>query len=342
MAYGIRALRKLQFGRESTAGTAVAATTIWRGEGTIEDARVVEFPVEDIGIIPATTRAYQPALGALLKLSSTPATFEQLNHIFEMGIKTVSAASDGAGSDKIYSYPFPTTTPMFLTPSANSAPIKSYTIQGGDNQEAERMEFCHAVSFELSFEAGKPVMVSADIVGRQVALNAFTGALSAPTSETILSSAGKVYVDLIGGTVGTTQITNEILSGSIKVDTGIKAIRTADGQLYFSFVKGTRPSIVTTLKFEHSTFASAEKVFWRAGTPRLFQVKFEGSTVTTPGTTYSKKTLIFNTAGVYEKFSALEDTDGDDTVTATIRSGYDSTAAQFATFIHVNELSSVP
>lgn len=342
MGYGVKALRKIQLGRESTAGTIVAATVIWRGEGTIEDARIVEFPVEDIGLVPATTRSYQPAMGAKLSLASTPATFEQLNHVFEMGIKTVTAASDGAGSDKIYTYPMPTTSAMFLTPTANNIPVKSYTIQGGDNEEAEVMEFCHVTDFELSFKAGEPVKVSANILGRQVALQAFTGSLAQTTAETILSSKGKVYVDLIGGTVGTTQITNEILSGSIKVNTGIKAIQTSEGNLYFSFIKGVRPEIVTTLQFEHSTFGKAEKVYWRAGTPRLLQIKFEGSSVTTPGTTYSKKTLIFNTAGVWEKFSPLGDTDGDDVITGTFRSGYDSTAAQFASFIHVNELASVP
>lgn len=342
MGYGVKALRKIQLGRETTAGTIAAATVIWRGEGTIEDVRVKEFPVEDIGLIPSTTRNYEPASGAKLSLASTPATFEQLNHIFEMGIKTVTATADGAGSDKIYTYPMPTTTAMFLTPAASSVPVKSYTIQGGDNEEAEVMEFSHVTDFELSFKAGEPVKIAANIMGRQVALQAFTGSLAQTTAETILSSKGKIYIDAIGGTIGTTQITNEILSGSIKVNTGIKAVRTSEGNLYFSFIKGTRPEIVTTLQFEHSTFGKAEKVIWRAGTARLLQVKFEGSTVATPGTTYSKKTLIFNTAGVWEKFSALEDTDGDDTITGTFRSGYDSTAAIFASFIHVNELASVP
>ena len=342
MGYGVRALRKLQLGRETTAGTIAAATTIWRGEGTIEDARIVEFPVEDVGLIPSTTRAYQPATGSKISLAVTPASFEQLQHIFEMGVKTVSAAADGAGSGKIYVYPMPTTTAMFLTPTASSIPVKSYTIQGGDNEEAEVTEFCHVTDFEITFEAGQPVKISANIMGRQVALQAFTGAISVPTVETILSSKGKIYIDAIGGTIGTTQITNEILSGTIKVTTGIKAVRTADGQLYFSFIKGTRPDIVSTVTFEHSTFAKAEKVFWRAGTPRLFRFKFEGSALTTAGTTYTYKTFIFDTAGTYEKFSALEDKDGDDTITATIRSGYDSTAAQFASFTVVNQQATVP
>ncbi len=346
MAYGVKALRRLQLGRESTAGAVVAATTVWRGEGVIEDTRMTEFPIEDIGLIPQTTRAYTPMLGSKLALSATPATFEQIAHIFEMGIKTVTATSDSTGSDYIYSYTMPTgsSTAMYLTPSTSSNPIKSYTIEGGDNNEAEVTEFCHVTDFELSFKAGEAVMVSANIAGRQVALQAFTSSTAAtvPTVEEILASKGKVYIDSTTGTVGTTQITNEILSGSLKVKTGLKAVPTADGSLVFSFIKGVRPDVTLDLTFEHSTFAKAEKVFWRSRTPRLFQLKFEGSAFGTAGASYTYKTLIANLAGTYEKFSALEDEDGDDTITATVRGGYNSTAALFCQFIVANELSSLP
>ena len=48
---GVKALRKVQLGLESTKGTAVAATALWRGTGTIEDKREVVFPDEDIGYL---------------------------------------------------------------------------------------------------------------------------------------------------------------------------------------------------------------------------------------------------------------------------------------------------
>ena len=51
---GVKALRKIQIGRESTAGTAVPATEIWRGEGAGEDQRTVVFPVEDVGYLYRT------------------------------------------------------------------------------------------------------------------------------------------------------------------------------------------------------------------------------------------------------------------------------------------------
>lgn len=341
MTYGIKALRRIQFGRESTPGTIAAASTVWRGEGVIEDTRVVSFPVEDIGIVPITTRNYQPMLGAKIALAQTPATFEQMLHIGEMGIKTVSGSSDGSGY--VYTYNMPVLTGTYLTPSTSSVPVKSYTIEGGDNNEAEVMPFSFITDFELSFKAGEAVMVSANIEGRTVTTQAFTSSTIAtvPTVEEILTSKGKIYVDSTTATAGTTQIANEILSGSLKVKSGLKAVPTADGNLYFSFIKGVRPEVTLDLTFEHSTKAAAEKALWRAGTPRLYQLNFSGSELGTPGSTYSTKKLIVNMAGLYEKFSALDEDDGDDTITATLRGGYNSTAALFFQMIVVNELSAV-
>lgn len=346
MSYGIKALRRIQFGRESTPGSIVAATTAWRGEGVLEDTRLVNFPVEDIGIIPITTRSYQPIYGGQIALSPTPATFEQLPHLFEMGIKTVTPTSDSTGSDWIYSYSMPLTSSqaMYVTPSTSSNPVKTYTVEGGDNNEAEVMEFGFVSDITLDFKAGEAVMMSATIMGRQVALQAFTSSTAAavPTVSEILTSKGKVYVDSTTATIGTTQITNEILSGSLKITSGIRAVPTADGTLVFSFIKGVRPEVVLTLTFEHSTFAKAEKVYWRTGTPRQYRLSFDGPALATAGSTYSTKKFIANLAGTYEKFSALEDSDGDDTITATLRCGYNSTAALFANFVVVNELSSLP
>lgn len=347
MTYGIKALRRIQFGREATPGTIVAATTVWRGEGSIEDTRQIEFPPEDIGIIPITTRSYQPIYGAKLSLSDTPASFEQLPHIFEMAIKgTTAGTSDSTGSGFVYTYTMPTSssTFMYVTPSTSGNPIKTYTVEGGDNNEAEVMEFGFITDFELSFKAGEAVMVKATLEGRQVALQAFTGSTAAttPTIAEILSSNGKVYVDSSTAVIGTTQVTNEILSGSLKVKTGLQAIPTADGALVFSFVKGVRPDISLDLTFEHSTFAKAEKVFWRSGSARQYRLLFTGPALSSTGALYATKTLICDVCGTYEKFSALKDDKGDDTITATLKAGYNATAALFAKFVVVNELAAVP
>lgn len=330
---GIKALRKIQLGRESTAGTAVAASTIWRGMGTIEDQRETVFPEEDIGILGGVDRTYVPKLLAAISMGSIPATFEQLPHILEAGVRTDAPAQDGAGTDYIYEYIFPTT-------AANT--IKTYTIEGGDNQAVEEMEYGFVTGFTLEGSAGEALMMSAEWQGRQVATSAFTGALTLPTVEEILVSKGKLYIDDDDGTIGTTQKTSTLLSLTLNVNTGLTAVFTADGSLYFTFVKGVAPEITLDVTFEHDGTATAEKANWRAQTARQIRLIFEGSTVGTPGTTYSKKTLIIDLAGKWESFSALEDQDGNDIVTGTFRARYNATAALFAAITVVNELSALP
>jgi hypothetical protein len=331
---GIRALRKIQLGLETTAGTAVAATALWRGVGVLEDRREVTFVNEDIGYISGVDRTYTGKLLAALAMDAVPATFEQLPYLLAAGVKdVVTGAADGLGSDKIYSYPFPTT-------AKNT--IKTYTIEGGDDQEAEEIEYAFVESFKLSGRPGGALEMSAAWLGRQVIVSAFTGAIAVPTVADILFAKGKLYVDAASGAFGTTLQSNTFLGMDLNVITGWVPVFTADGNLYFTFSKITVPEITLDITFEHDAAGVARKVDWRAETARLVQIKFEGANVATAGTVYSKKTLIVNLAAKVEKVTPLGEQDGNDILTATFRARYNATAAKFAEIIVVNELAALP
>lgn len=330
---GVKPLRKIQLGREGTAGTEANATSIWRGTGGLKDETQVVFPEENVGLLSGTNRAYIPKVGGVLAMDSTPATFEQILHILEAGVLTATPAQDGTGSGYVYAYPLPTT----------SAPtIKTYTLEGGDNQQEEQMLYGYVEDFTLAGKAGEALTMAANWRGRQVATGSFTAALSVPTVEEILFSKGKLYIDAAGGTIGSTQKTATLLSATLAVKTGLMAVYTADGSLYFTFVKSVAPEVTLNITFEHDSTSVAEKAAWRAGTGRLVRLLFEGSSLGTPGTTYSKKTLIIDLAGKYETFDALGDQDGNDIVTATFRARYSSTDSLFAEIKVVNELTTVP
>lgn len=330
---GIKALRKIQLGRETTAGTAVAATTIWRGMGTLDDTRETVFPPEDIGYLSGTDRSYVASVGGALDLEEVPATFEQLPHILEMSIMTATPVQDGAGSGRIYTYNFPTTS----VPT-----IKTYTVEGGDNQEAERMEYTFGKSFTLSGTSQEAWTMSASLEGRQIGLNAFTGALSVPTVEEMLFQRTKLYIDAIGGTFGTTLKSNTLLSASLEYESGIISKFTADGELYFSFHQHTMPTVTLGVTFEHETTAAAEKVNWRAQTPRKIQLKTEGSALTSAGTTYTLKTMLINLAGKWSDFQKIGERDGNDIIEAEFTARYNATAATFGQIIVVNDLTALP
>ncbi|KKN73400.1 hypothetical protein LCGC14_0401030 [marine sediment metagenome] len=332
---GVRALRKIQLGQESVAGTAVAATAIWRGIGTIDDAREQVFPEEHVGYVAPLDRSYVPKLEGALPMDPTPATFEQLPYILTAGVKDVTTgAADGAGTDKIYAYTFATT--------AKQTP-QTFTLEGGDDLGAEELNFCFVTDFQLAGVSFEAWMMSANWMGREVTPSTFTGALALVVVEEILFSKTKLYIDAIGGSLGGTQITGTLLAATLNVDTGQRPIPVGDGNLFYSaFDQKLSPEITLEITLEHDANAIAELVNFRAETPQLLRLECEGSAAATPGTTYSNLTLLIDLAGKWESFEKIGEQDGNDIRVGTFRAGYDLTAASFAEITVVNELTTLP
>lgn len=334
MAPGLKSLRKLQLGQESVAGTAVAATGLWRGMGTIEDTRETVFPEEDVGFASGVDRSYVPKLEGLLEMDAVESTYEQLPYVLTAGVEDLTTGvADGAGSDLIYQYDFSTS-------SQNS--IQTFTIEGGDDQGAEEFNYCFVQSFTLSGESFAAWMINSSWIGREVTPSTFTGSIAIPSVEEMLFAKTKLYIDAIGGTIGSTQISNTLLAAELAVDTGYRPIPVGDGNLFYSsHALKSAPDITLSITFEHDASAITEKVNWRAETPQLFQLKTEGSAVTTAGTDYSVKTMLINVAGRWESFEKIGDQDGNDIITGVVRVKYNSTAAFFAQITVVNELASL-
>lgn len=402
---GIKALRRIQFGKESTAGTKVQPTALWRGEGTLKEDVLVVNPTEDIGLAIDTDRAYIPSVGGTLSLESTPATFEQLPYLGEMGIKALATgvADGGGGSGKIYAYPLPTT-------SKNS--INTYSLEAGDDRQVNLTQYMFLESFKLSgkykeavmmsgvcktreavpnyktattisfdntnsildsgnglgiFVAGQKVRVrgstsndgiftvsvaaageltvaettATEAAGASITVEQYFTSIAVPTVEEILFNKGKLYIDAVSGTIGTTQKSDTFLSFDLDFNSGWKGQPTGSGRLDFSFAKYTKANWTLQVTFEHDGSAVAEKIAWRAKTPRLIRIKVEGSALTTAGSVYTYKTLIIDVPGIWTDFTALENDDGNDTVTGTLKGGYDVTAALGGQIIVVNQLASL-
>jgi len=329
----------IQFGDESTAaGTAIAATVIWRGDGEmLSDDRELVFVDERTGILTNTLRTYTPKLLGSLAMAATPATFEQLPYLFEAGISAEVATQDGSGSPYIYNYVSGYNAVNTLT---------TYTIETGDNEQAEEMAYCFVESFTLSGNAGEAVMMSANWIGRTPATTTKTASLAHQVVEEIFASDAVFAYDSIDGSPGTGVTASTLLSWTLNVTTGWKPRWTCDsGEIFFAYPYFDQGSFDATLDvvYEHNATSKAEKAVWIAETPQIYQIKIEGSTATTAGTTYSKKTLILEMVGKYETFDSLSETDGNSTVSATIKLGWDEgdVDRNALNFTVVNELSAL-
>ena len=335
MANGVTSLRKIQLGAESTAGTAVAATTIWRGMGLLTDEREIKFVDEQIGVITPTTRAYIPKLGVTVNFDPVEATYQQLPYILEAGITKETPTQDGVGTDYIYAYN--TSTTAIPDP-------RTYTIEGGDNQLVQETDYAWVESFKLSGNAGEGVMMEATWHGRDVTDTTFTS-VSVPaivTGDHITFGGSKLYIDPVSTFPATTEITSTLLSFELDVTTGLKGKWTNLGKDFdFVYFDGASWSATLKLVYEHNATADAQRDLYEAVTPRAIRLEFTGNAVGTPGTTYSNMQLFIDAVGVYTAFPP-GDVDGNATVEAEMQIGYDATAAASLNFIVVNELSALP
>jgi hypothetical protein len=331
---GVKALRKIQLGSETTAGTDVAATVIWRGLGTMSDDREVTFVDEDVGILSGTDRTYIPKLEASISLEETPATWEQLPNLLDLCVESETGTQDGAGSDYIYVHNFPTTA---------TRTIKTATVEAGDNQQAEEMHYAFGRSLTLSGAGGAAVMVSADLVA-QMDVNPTTTytALTLADVDEILFGNTSFYIDGTGTYPATTQVSNVVHEFSLNInDTGFKPKYVDAGSLKFPTHFQDMPDVTLDITFLHGADVVTEKANWRNETARAIQLSISGPAVTTAGTTYSNKTLIVDLVGKWESFEPIGDIDGNDVIQGTFRGRYNSTAAAMGRITVVNEDSNV-
>lgn len=344
---GAKALRRLQIGAELTTdpGVAVAATTRLRMSGTIEDQRTIVFPAEDIGVLSGVNRSYAAGyLGAIT--IEGEATFEQLGYIFQAGIEQTTSTTDtGTGTGYIYTYHLP-----ILTPNS----IQTYTIESGDNIQVEEMPYSFVKDFTLSGNAGEAWMVSANFVGREVNVSTDGGTSTTDVSgmpitsvEECIFSMTKLYIaDDTDTTFSSTDLTtglvsNTLLSAELKVTTGFQEVLTADGTMYFGFVKQVMPEIMLNITFEHNGSSIAEKVKWRANTGRSVRLTCYGSALAAAGR-HTYKTLEIELTGAWEKFEKIDEQNGNDIVKGTMRCRYSVGAAKFGQFLIVNNLAALP
>lgn len=332
---GVDASQQMQLGREGTAGTPVACTDVLRAPfaGLGPGDEIVQ-PEENIGFASPVLRPYTSHRMTNFEQAETVATYEQLLHLLEAGVKTVTGVQDGTGSDYIWTYPMPTN-------ALNN--IKTYTIKAGDGQQARIASYCIVQEFNLAGSAREAVNMSGTWFGQQLGNTTFDSP-SILSVDPILFQNMKFYLDDSGGTVGTTQVINTLLGFNLTVSTGWVMQHTGDGSLDFSFAKLVKENVEVTLELtvEHNATMVAEQSKSESNAIRLARLEATGPAVATPGTTYSNKTFIFDMAGFWQPFPALETQDGDSVYNITLSGGYSTADALFAEFVLVNELSAVP
>lgn len=190
----------IQFGRQASMGTPVAATTVFpvdAGFTGFELDRASESPDEDFGD-ESREQAGRESTGVRLATASLPfvARFEDIFHALEMNAHATSGTPTGTASP--YSYVYTWGTPVAQ---------KIYTIEAGvdgSTQDEWEAQDVIANGLELGFDAlsspGNSMWRgSLDLVGSDWVAAAITGGLSAPASlETMEGHLTRLYQGPIG------------------------------------------------------------------------------------------------------------------------------------------------
>lgn len=339
MAVGIQRLQRIQFGKETVAGTAVAATTRWRGAGAmLDDQRKVEEIEEMMGIIDGADRTAIVQLLGMLTLSDTPLTSDQLQYLMVMGMGgPTTGSADGAGSDKIYVTNVPTTARPTTTP---------YTIQGGDDFEVEQMEYTVCTKVTLKGAMGQTAKMAGTLMGRQVArLGSGFSAAAIPAIGEFPTQLGKLYMDAIGGAYGATQISNTLIAWQVDLELNWKPVFTMDGNLYFSYPSYTGHKISGSMTYLNDTAADGNTgalLDFRNQTPKLMRLDLSGPAVTSPGTLYATKKVLIDLPIKLLNPGPLGNDAGNDIRVFKFRSRYNATAGNAGKVTCVTDLTPLP
>lgn len=321
---GNRFFSKVQFGKEPTRGTAVAATRIMLGKvPAVNSDRQPVIPDEDVGIRARGVRSVIHQYLYSNTLSTEHGYYQQLPAIFGCGLKGGVTATETTGSQQDYLWNF--------TPSLTAANNPdSLTIELGDDTQAFETEYAMFERIRISGQVSQgmeasPVTVEADFFGRQLTPTTFTGSLSLPTAEPMNAKLARIYLNTAWASVGTTELTNILRGFDIEILTGVHPKFSGSGERYFN--AHGEGLILATAQFTLEGLSAADAIFdaQQAKTFQVVRLEINGSQIGS-GTNHSLKIDI---GGVWESVSPLGGEDRTDNLhTATLVDHYDATGAK--------------
>ncbi|MDR7534661.1 MAG: hypothetical protein QN162_15175 [Armatimonadota bacterium] len=332
----IKDLRIYQMGRETTRGTAVAATTRWIGELEVTPQEPVIVPAAQLGILVEhpTTDAIATR-HAELRLSAD-LTYEQILHVLNMGLQGVTSGS-GAGADKTWTFA-PTYTG---DPALNSFTFQRRLTDGTTNWD-ERVAYVLATEWTVSAAVGENAKVEVSAVGRPVETGqAITPSIPVPAVNFVPASAFKVYVNDTLATIGTTQLSGTVVSFRLTYQSPVVVKYYLDARTDKSFTAVALRRAAWTCELQVEWTAAVEAERTKAASRSIRYVRLEA---VGPALGASNYKVTFDFPAVHEagQFDQAGDRDGADTATLRLRDIYDSANSFGLKAVVVNALATLP
>jgi hypothetical protein len=289
---GLRQLSVVQLGKESSAGTLVAATQKLMGvyTATWHEQRTKDSPEELRQSLARYFRATTLDVLATLDLEQT-CTFEELPYQLYMGVRGDPTVTNDAAGTTGYRYLWRPTLTAVDVP-------RTYSFEVGDNTQAYTMPYGFVRNLEISFAVRERTRLRSSVVGRSLTAGAFTGSLSDRTVEDAFGQGWELYVDNQGGTIGTTRYGGCITGGTWRIPQCFVPHNCIDGANTFTRhqMVNLAPELELTVELD-STAQAIRSAAYTQDTHQLIRLQNYGSNVHGAFTPPVAPTLVVGSAG---------------------------------------------
>lgn len=312
-------LLQIQVGKETTWGTPVSGTAKLMAvdECTLEPVVDAELHEEFRGsLFPGylTDTTHIQAKGRI----AGKMTYEDLHWI--EGLFGV-ATPGGAG-------PY---TRAYVAPGTTAPTPRIQTLIKGNGTDTYKGEGMLPIDAEFTFASNAPVRYSHNLLGEQYSTGSLA-ALSDRSVNVVMGNQLALYIDALGGTIGTTAISTAFFSGSLKITPKRTQYPKIGSLVDAGYVDGMfSGTLALTMLFDATTKAYLDAVIGASAVlQKLVRIK----------ATKSTNILQWDFAGSVLKSPAIFDVENDVTVVKIELTGtYDSGA--FANWLKIDSTNGV-
>ncbi|HRF71757.1 MAG TPA: hypothetical protein PL117_03215 [Accumulibacter sp.] len=271
-----RVLTRYQYGPETVRGTPVAATRILGADPkAVPNDRVWNQVRYGTGRRGGAQQKRNDTYLVKDTLNFSNVYFQALPALLQCSIDGTIAPAEQTPTQQDYLW---SAVPLWSAPNTPS----TLSVQLGDDVQAWVME--HLMFDRLKFAWGvpqdgevAPVSCEAGYFAKQLTAQAFTAGLSLPSNLAMLNGKlTRMWIDSTFASAGTTEITNTLRGGEIELLNGNHPKFFGSGQRYFDGYGEGDIVGMATLTLEGNANALAAYNDFRAGTPRVLRIEFQG------------------------------------------------------------------
>jgi hypothetical protein len=274
-------LDKMQAGKEVLAsrGVAVAATRVLDARGVLSFNRpLAALPSQSGSFSPRRTPVYGRQTAGLTLTAGLG--YEDAPFYFDGALKGyISGVSDAGTPNPAYEYEY--------VPTEAADDLASYTFEVGDPDNIYELAQVMFNSWTIRMDGDSTDepgwMFEAEAIARALDTSSFTAALTLPAREAVMAPGTLVYIDDAGGTLGTTQVTGQIINFSVTGNSNVHLKGFLEDESEYgagNVGRGERvfDAQLTVEFFDDTEFANYRGNGTGEAVQRLIRVKREGST----------------------------------------------------------------